>query len=565
MSSRQLELAPDTLEQWGLLQQVDGGYRFAVPLLREWVRRNRPVRKVEEELYNLDSLVKGLYLAAQGFYNVGKLEDAKDQLNRVLENNPKHMQARRLLGRVWLEQGNLTAAKTELETVYEFSQSMAKQDLISTLLALAKDRTDQDEQLKIYETLLKIDPEQIIARDGKKSIWRKRAESALSNHDFNSARQAYQEIDDYYGIEQVAIKQRKFEATELARMALSGELAEDWEGAIGNYEKLLAMSPSEQIWEQRLTSAQHQLELQQIYSGALDALDSGDKHKAQMLLAKVIASKPGYRKSSEYLLQATNDINVNDLIEQIKRVTTQNDDLQKALHTRWRSSVQIVLLAIATIFLIITISGIVGWRIGKAQYIIQEANTNEVFTLSTVVTEEQEKTITPSLPSSYTETPRYMTEGTVISVLEVRDKPLGLPFATIEPPQLIYGLRQTTNRKWIEIEMPDVAIGWIFNGEKVQWDSDLQLMPITTPSPVPTSFPTSVNGIGKFRDCYSSRFTNTPLRNIYRENVTAYYKTNEGGWFYVITSDGQRCWVLREDVNWGDNERELDFPPLFPE
>ncbi|MGD9094209.1 MAG: ATP-binding protein, partial [Anaerolineales bacterium] len=46
---RELELAPETLVEWEVLEQVDGGYRFMVPLLRRWVEKNRPLSRVKDE------------------------------------------------------------------------------------------------------------------------------------------------------------------------------------------------------------------------------------------------------------------------------------------------------------------------------------------------------------------------------------------------------------------------------------------------------------------------------------------------------------------------------------
>ena len=102
---RELKLAPATLVEWELLKPVEGGFCFAVPLLREWVRSNRPLMRTKEELDRLDPLAENLFRAGQSFYSMSKPAEAAAQLRQALTVNPNHLKSRLLLGRVLLEQG----------------------------------------------------------------------------------------------------------------------------------------------------------------------------------------------------------------------------------------------------------------------------------------------------------------------------------------------------------------------------------------------------------------------------------------------------------------------------
>lgn len=58
---RELELAPDTLIKWDLLRATSEGtgYRFAIPLLKHWLARNKPLKRVKMEAF-IKSFAEGL-------------------------------------------------------------------------------------------------------------------------------------------------------------------------------------------------------------------------------------------------------------------------------------------------------------------------------------------------------------------------------------------------------------------------------------------------------------------------------------------------------------------------
>jgi tetratricopeptide (TPR) repeat protein len=307
---RELDLAPETLVQWDLLRPVDGGYRFAVPLLKQWVVENKPLQRVKQELDSIEPLAQNLFQAAQGFYNQGELDATQDMLTRVLNINPNHMQARLLLGRVYLGQDDPETAVKELEPVYKYDPSLAQQDLIGALLALAQNQTDVEAQLTIYERVLSIDPQQAAARQEKETIWRKRAEAALSQQDFDAAQVAYQQIGDQAGLEQVKLSRRKVVLAEQLEVAAKYEEAEAWGFAISIYEQMLAKYPDETNWQQKLKNARDQAQRLETYNNAILLLQKGEKERAQRLLADVINQEPAYKEAPRYLLLATTGIDI---------------------------------------------------------------------------------------------------------------------------------------------------------------------------------------------------------------------------------------------------------------
>ena len=46
----ELRNAPQVLQDWDLIEPVNGGYCFRVELLRRWIAERRPLSRVQDEL-----------------------------------------------------------------------------------------------------------------------------------------------------------------------------------------------------------------------------------------------------------------------------------------------------------------------------------------------------------------------------------------------------------------------------------------------------------------------------------------------------------------------------------
>ncbi len=321
---RELELAPETLVDWGLLRSVDSGYRFVVPLLRRWVAINKPLRRVKDELDHLDPLAEGLFQTGQRFYSLDQSAEAESQLQRALQINPNHLKARLLLGRVLLEDGRVAEAVTTLEEAYRYDEGSARADLVRALLAMA-DGQAEAEQLATYERILKIDPHQPIAGERRRAIWITRGEAAQEQDDLETAVEAFQEAGALERVEQIQELKRKRDRKNLIALFSKYEAEEEWEAAIRCYEALIREYPDETEWRMRLDNTRLQIELMQLYEKAIDALKSGDNKTAQRLLADVIFRQPDYREAAMYLLGATSGVKVGEIRSSIKLLTEKAD------------------------------------------------------------------------------------------------------------------------------------------------------------------------------------------------------------------------------------------------
>jgi len=73
---RELQNAPQLLQDWDLIEPADGGYRFRVELLRRWIAENKPLKRVQEELDRIEPVADSLYQAALGLYQGGQLDQS---------------------------------------------------------------------------------------------------------------------------------------------------------------------------------------------------------------------------------------------------------------------------------------------------------------------------------------------------------------------------------------------------------------------------------------------------------------------------------------------------------
>ncbi len=167
---RELQNAPQLLQDWELIEPADGGYRFRVELLRCWIAENKPLRRVQEELDRIEPVAESFYQAALGLYRGGQLDQAIVSLRQAVSLNPNHVGANQLLADILLVQGQVVEALQLLEPLYKYQPTAARPRLVQVYLALAQVVEGYDEQLAFYEHVLELDPTQPEAAVGRQRI-----------------------------------------------------------------------------------------------------------------------------------------------------------------------------------------------------------------------------------------------------------------------------------------------------------------------------------------------------------------------------------------------------------
>ncbi len=127
LHTREVEEAPRRLVHRRILDEVgERNHRFTIELFRRWVRANRPVREVKDELDRVEPRAEQLYQQGRRAFDRRQWETAVRHFRRALAIYPAHFRARLYLGEALLELGETEAALVELERAHELDPDEAK-------------------------------------------------------------------------------------------------------------------------------------------------------------------------------------------------------------------------------------------------------------------------------------------------------------------------------------------------------------------------------------------------------------------------------------------------------
>ncbi|MCP4541389.1 MAG: tetratricopeptide repeat protein [Chloroflexi bacterium] len=130
------ESAPDSLVRRWILEEIEGReHGFAVELFRLWVRQNKPLLLVGDEVGWTAPLAEQLFAEGQGFVAEWQWESAIRCFRDALEADPHHFHARMRLGEALLELGQIDDAVDELEQAHELNPAKARSSLERALAA----------------------------------------------------------------------------------------------------------------------------------------------------------------------------------------------------------------------------------------------------------------------------------------------------------------------------------------------------------------------------------------------------------------------------------------------
>ena len=122
---RELSDAPKKLEEWDILTTANGGYRFRVELLRQWIATRKPLDRTWNELDQIIPLAKNLYNTARLLYQRQQYQEAEADLRRAINANPNHMGALELLAELLLIDNRFDEAQQTLEKLFDIAPERA--------------------------------------------------------------------------------------------------------------------------------------------------------------------------------------------------------------------------------------------------------------------------------------------------------------------------------------------------------------------------------------------------------------------------------------------------------
>ena len=299
---RELQNAPQLLQDWDLIQPADGGYRFRVELLRRWIVQHKPLKRVQEELDRIEPVADSLYGAGLGLYRGGQLLQAIAPLRQAITLNPNHVGANQLLADILLARGESGEARQILERLFGYQPAAARPRLVQVLLAEAQASEGDEERLALYDQILELDGAQPEAVSGRQRIWQLRGDAALKADNLEAALASYREAGDVDKIGQVELLQRRQALMAMAVAARDYEEAGEWSEAANVYEQLVAQALDDEnraAWQAALRQCHEEEQLAHLFDEGLAALRQGDRLAAQRALSEVIYRRSDYQRAGE--------------------------------------------------------------------------------------------------------------------------------------------------------------------------------------------------------------------------------------------------------------------------
>jgi len=312
---RELQSAPQLLQDWDILEPADGGYRFRVELLRRWIVDYRPLKRVQEELDHIQPVAESLYQAALGMYQSGAMPEAEEFLRRAVGLNPSHIRATLLLVEILIANANLTEARTLLENLLEYNPGAVRPRLIQVYLQQAAAAPQDQTRLDLYEAVLNLDAQHPEAMRGKRAVWQARAEAARKKGDLRAAREAFAQAGMPAEAEKIERELRERDIATQLRKIEALENKHDFDAAHRFAQQVAEQYLEAPHWPPLLARLEAKKRLAGLYRQALGALEQKQFAEAQKYLAEVVHLQPDYEDAARYLQLAV----VGDDVERARK------------------------------------------------------------------------------------------------------------------------------------------------------------------------------------------------------------------------------------------------------
>lgn len=305
--TRELNVAPETLIDWEVLRRVDGGFEYFIELMRIWVHSRKPLPKVKGELDRIVVPADELFRSAETIYRQGDQRGVEELLQQVLRINPNHVNARLLLGALFLEQDRSAEAVAILEEAFQYDEDGARYPLIRALLiqgAQFETAGEEDSALKVYNRILDLSPHERNAGERRSAILMARGERNLASGNFADAHTAFTAAGAIDRIEHVAAAQRQKRISELTQELAKFALPNYYDARITILDELISLEPYNEGWKTERAAAEQKRSINRAYAEGKKALSSGDLEHSIAAFAEVVHLEPGYKDAAGRLARA---------------------------------------------------------------------------------------------------------------------------------------------------------------------------------------------------------------------------------------------------------------------
>jgi len=294
--------------------------RFVIYLLKLWLKKNRPIEQVREELTEVNPIANRYIEIGLEFQDGGQIEKAIENFREALAVAPEHVQAQVNIGLAYMAQEAFSQA------VAEFEKALAMDDeevaaraglcgahLALGDLALSKSRTK--EALASYQKVLAINAEHTEARQRMAEIQQQRAEKALTDGRDEEALTAFSEALKFTPEDEALAKRYDQAKVEKRTKVLSGLLAKaekeqstrNWSAALSILNQADEIDPGNENVQKRLAAIkeeQHKALLVVLLARADHAQQAGRWGLVIAALEDYLQAEPADLKISQRLESA---------------------------------------------------------------------------------------------------------------------------------------------------------------------------------------------------------------------------------------------------------------------
>jgi tetratricopeptide (TPR) repeat protein len=166
--------------------------RFVIYLLQRWLRKNRPLDRVREELVEVNPIANRYLEIGEEYRSLGQAGKAIESFQKALEVDPLNLKAQVGIAHVHLEKNDHLAAMQAFEKALGIDDEdvTARSGLCDACLALgdaASKALDWDGAREHYRRILAVNPEHSEARQRLAQVYCQQAEIALQQQQYKSA------------------------------------------------------------------------------------------------------------------------------------------------------------------------------------------------------------------------------------------------------------------------------------------------------------------------------------------------------------------------------------------
>jgi len=322
LRTREVELAPRELIKRRILEEVNGGYRFAIELFRLWVKQSRNLQEVKDELDRTDIPALQMYKLGVSLYEEKDWEEAIRSFKDALKRNPKLFQAQLMLGETFFDMEKYDDAVTELEKAYELDKDDSYLPFARALIAQAREREkrgDTEAAISASQRAMQVSPNDKEAKLINYSIQTRMKEDEaiklFENQKWMDAAKIFNELLKQ-DLTKDPVKEKEWKhfldqcrISVLTDLENKGDLfmeAENWVEAEKIFRELSVQKlsndlPQKKEWKDKLSICTLNLEIQSLYEKGKLALGQERWDEAIKNFASILTKDQDY-KDAAYLL-----------------------------------------------------------------------------------------------------------------------------------------------------------------------------------------------------------------------------------------------------------------------